>query len=104
MVVVYFPILLNQILFKRMKNEVDKKLVKFILQMINIIHTLQKMIKYFQKIIQKDIFIRQSGYLNSDNLEKDSDLNNFYDLEEMLKFVSDSLEVFPLYKLGRSSG
>ena len=31
-------------------------------------------------------------------LEKDSDLNKFYDLEEMLKFVSDSLEVFPLYK------
>ena len=28
---------------------------------------------------------------------KDSDLKKFYDLEEMLKFVSDSLEVFPLY-------
>ena len=35
---------------------------------------------------------------NSDDLEKDSDLKKFYDLEEMLKFVSDSLEVFPLYK------
>ena len=46
----------------------------------------------------KRIFtVRQSGYLNSDDLEKDSDLNKFYDLEEMLKFVSDSLEVFPLY-------
>ena len=41
---------------------------------------------------------RESGYLNSDDLEKDSDLNIFYDSEEMLKFVSDSLGVFPLYK------
>ena len=34
---------------------------------------------------------RESGYLNSDDLEKDSDLNKFYDLEEMLKFVSDKI-------------
>jgi len=47
----------------------------------------------------KRIFsVRQSGYLNSNELEIESDLNKFYDLEEMLKFVSDSLEVFPLYK------
>jgi len=47
----------------------------------------------------KRIFsVRQSGYLNSNELKIESDLNKFYDLEEMLKFVSDSLEVFPLYK------
>ena len=48
---------------------------------------------------KKNILLyRQSGYLNSDDLEKDSDLDKFFMiLEEMLKFVSDSLEVFPLY-------
>jgi len=84
---------------QRMKGEVDKKLNK-------IYFTNDKHNPYFTKDDKtlpedhpKRIFsIRQSGYLNSDNLEKDSDLNKFYDLEEMLKFVSDSLEVFPLYK------
>jgi len=84
---------------QRMKNEVDKKLSK-------IYFTNDKHNPYFTKDDKmlpenhpKRIFsVRQSGYLNSDNLEKDSDLNKFYDLEEMLKFVSDSLEVFPLYK------
>jgi len=82
-----------------MKDEVDKKLSK-------IYFTNDKHNPYFtkdDKILPenhpKRIFsVRQSGYLNSDNLEKDSDLNKFYDLEAMLKFVSDSLEVFPLYK------
>ncbi len=84
---------------QRMKDEVDKKLSK-------IYFTNDKHNPYFTKNDKmlpenhpKRIFsVRQSGYLNSDNLEKDSDLNKFYDLEEMLKFVSDSLEVFPLYK------
>jgi len=84
---------------RRMKNEVDRNLSK--------IHfTSDKHNPYFTKDDKtlhekhpKRIFsVRQSGYLNSNDLEKDSDLNKFYDLEEMLKFVSDSLEVFPLYK------
>jgi len=82
-----------------MKDEVNKKLSK-------IYFTNDKHNPYFTKDDKmlpenhpKKIFsVRQSGYLNSNNLEKDSDLNKFYDMEEMLKFVSDSLEVFPLYK------
>ena len=84
---------------QRMKDEVDRNLSK-------IYFTSDKHNPYFTKDDKtlyeehpKRIFtVRQSGYLNSDDLEKDSDLNKFYDLEEMLKFVSDSLEVFPLYK------
>jgi len=84
---------------RRMKDEVDRNLSK-------IYFTSDKHNPYFTKDDKtllkehpKRIFtVRQSGYLNSDDLEKDSDLNKFYDLEEMLKFVSDSLEVFPLYK------
>jgi len=83
---------------KKMKDEVDKNLGK-------IYFTSDKHNPYFTKDDKtlyeehpKRIFtVRQSGYLNSDDLEKDSDLNKFYDLEEMLKFVSDSLEAFPLY-------
>ena len=90
---------------KRMKDEVDKNLGK-------IYFTNDKHNPYFTKDDKtlheehpKRIFtVRQSGYLNSDDLEKDSDLNKFYDLEEMLKFVSDSLEVFPLLYVGRSLG
>ena len=84
---------------KRMKEEVDRNLGK-------IYFTSDKHNPYFTKEDKtlheehpKRIFtVRQSGYLNSDDLEKDSDLNKFYDLEEMIKFASDSLEVFPLYK------
>ena len=84
---------------RRMKEEVDRNLSK--------IHfTNDKHNPYFTKedeTLPKDhpkrIFsFRQSGYLNSDDLESESDLNTFYNLEEMLKFTSDSLEVFPLYK------
>jgi hypothetical protein len=83
---------------RKMKDEVDRNLSK-------IYFTSDKHNPYFTKDDKtlheehpKRIFtIRQSGYLNSDDLEKDSDLDKFYDLEEMLKFVSDSLEVFPLY-------
>ena len=83
---------------QRMKDEVDRNLSK-------IYFTSDKHNPYFTKDDKtlheehpKRIFtVRQSGYLNSDDLEKDSDLNKFYDLEEMLKFVSDSLEAFPLY-------
>jgi len=83
---------------QKMKDEVDRNLSK-------IYFTSDKHNPYFTKDDKtlheehpKRIFtVRQSGYLNSDDLEKDSDLNKFYDLEEMLKFVSDSLEVFPLY-------
>ena len=82
---------------KRMKEEVDRNLGK-------IYFTNDKHNPYFTKEDitlddkhPKRIFsVRQSGYLNSNDLEKDSDLNKFYDLEEMLKLVSDSLEVFPL--------
>jgi len=84
---------------QKMKDEVDRNLSK-------IYFTNDKHNPYFTKDDKtlheehpKRIFtVRQSGYLNSDDLEKNSDLNKFYDLEEMLKFVSDSLEVFPLYK------
>ena len=84
---------------KRMKEEIDRNLGK-------IYFTNDKHNPYFTKEDAtldekhpKRIFsLRQSGYLNSDDLEKDSDLNKFYDLEEMIKFASDSLEVFPLYK------
>ena len=84
---------------KRMKEEVDRNLGK-------IYFTNDKHNPYFTKEDAtldekhpKRIFsLRQSGYLNSDDLEKESDLNKFYDLEEMIKFASDSLEVFPLYK------
>ena len=84
---------------KRMKEEIDRNLGK-------IYFTNDKHNPYFTKEDStlnekhpKRIFsLRQSGYLNSDDLEKDSDLNKFYDLEEMIKFASDSLEVFPLYK------
>ena len=88
---------------KRMKDEAERNLEK--------VHwTKDSHNPYFTKddeTLPKDhpkrIFTyRESGYLNSDDLEKDSDLNKFYDLEEMLKFVSDSLEVFPLYTVGRS--
>ena len=41
---------------------------------------------------------RESGYINSDDLEEQSDLNKIYESEEMLKFISDSLGVFPLYR------
>ena len=83
---------------RKMKDEVDRNLSK-------IYFTSDKHNPYFTKDDKtlheehpKRIFtVRQSGYLNSDDLEKDSDLDKFYDLEEMLKFVSDSLEVFPLY-------
>jgi len=83
---------------QKMKDEVDRNLSK-------IYFTSDKHNPYFTKDDKtlpenhpKRIFtVRQSGYLNSDDLEKNSDLNKFYDLEEMLKFVSDSLEVFPLH-------
>jgi len=83
---------------QKMKDEVDRNLSK-------IYFTSDKHNPYFTKEDKtlheehpKRIYtVRKSGYLNSDDLEKDSDLNKFYDLEEMLKFVSDSLEVFPLY-------
>ena len=84
---------------RRMKKEVDRNLSK-------IYFTNDKHNPYFTKedeTLPKDhpkrIFsFRQSGYLNSDDLESESDLNTFYNLEEMLKFTSGSLEVFPLYK------
>jgi len=84
---------------RKMKDEVDRNLGK-------IYFTSDKHNPYFTKDDKtlpedhpKKIFsVRQSGYLNSNDLEIESDLNKFYDLEEMLKFTSDSLEVFPLYK------
>ena len=88
----------TQSLFK-MKEEVERNLNK--------IHwTKDSHNPYFTKDdpeLSKDhpkrIFtFRESGYLNSDDLETNSDLDTLYESEEMLKFVSDSLGVYPLYK------
>ena len=88
----------TQSLFK-MKEEVERNLNK--------IHwTKDSHNPYFTKDdpeLSKDhpkrIFtFRESGYLNSDDLETDSDLDTLYESDEMLKFVSDSLGVYPLYK------
>jgi len=93
------PKLIKPDSIRKMKDEVDRNLSK-------IYFTSDKHNPYFTKDDNalpedhpKRIFsVRQSGYLNSNELKIESDLNKFYDLEEMLKFVSDSLEVFPLYK------
>ena len=83
---------------KRMKDEVDRNLEKIYFTSDQHNPYFTKEDKTLNENHPKRIFtVRQSGYLNSDDLEKDSDLNKFYGLEEMLKFVSDSLEVFPLY-------
>lgn len=88
----------TQSLFK-MKEEVERNLNK--------IHwTKDSHNPYFTKDdpeLSKDhpkrIFtFRESGYLNSDDLEANSDLDALYESDEMLKFVSDSLGVYPLYK------
>ena len=83
---------------KIMKDEVDRNLEKIYFTSDQHNPYFTKEDKTLNENHPKRIFtVRQSGYLNSDDLEKDSDLNKFYGLEEMLKFVSDSLEVFPLY-------
>ncbi len=83
----------------RMKQEAERNLNK--------VHwTKDKHNPYFTKddeTLPKDhpkrIFtVRESGYLNSDDLEEDSDLNHLHYSDEMLKFVSDCLDVYPLYK------
>jgi len=83
----------------RMKQEAERNLNK--------VHwTKDKHNPYFIKddeTLPKDhpkrIFtIRESGYINSDDLEQNSDLNHLHDSDEMLKFVSDCLGVYPLYK------
>jgi len=82
----------------KMKDEVDRNLAKIYFTSDTHNPYFTKEDKTLHEEHPKRIFtVRQSGYLNSNDLEKDSDLNKFYDLEEMLKFVSDSLEVFPLY-------
>ena len=83
----------------KMKEEVERNLDK-------IYWTKDSHNPYFTKDdpeLSKDhpkrIFtFRESGYLNSDDLETDSDLDTLYESDEMLKFVSDSLGVYPLYK------
>ena len=83
----------------RMKQEAERKLNK-------VYWTKDKHNPYFIKddeTLPKDhpkrIFTaRESGYINSDDLEQDSDLNHLHDSDEMLKFVSDCLGVYPLYK------
>ena len=83
----------------RMKQEAERKLNK-------VYWTKDKHNPYFIKddeTLPKDhpkrIFtIRESGYINSDDLEQNSDLNHLHDSDEMLKFVSDCLGVYPLYK------
>ena len=86
---------------RRMKNEIDKNLSK-------IYFTNDKHNPYFTKEDitldenhPKRIFsVRQSGYLNSDDLEKDSELNKIYDLEDMLNFHPIVLK-FPLFISGQ---
>ena len=83
----------------KMKEEVERNLNK-------IYWTKDSHNPYFTKDdpeLSKDhpkrIFtFRESGYLNSDDLETNSDLDTLYESDEMLKFVSDSLGVYPLYK------
>ena len=92
------PNFINPDSIRKMKDEVDRNLSK-------IYFTNDKHNPYFTKDDKtlpenhpkRILTVRQSGYLNSDDLEKSSDLNKFYDLEEMLKFTSDSLEIFPLH-------
>jgi len=82
----------------RMKQEAERKLNK-------VYWTKDKHNPYFIKddeTLPKDhpkrIFtVRESGYINSDDLEQNSDLNHLHDSDEMLKFVSDCLGVYPLY-------
>ena len=94
----YKKLIEKQSLYK-MKEELDRNLNK--------IHwTKDSHNPYFTKDdpeLSKDhpkrIFtFRESGYLNSDDLEANSDLDTLYESDEMLKFVSDSLGVYPLYK------
>ena len=90
---------IKEVSINRMKQEAERKLNK--------VHwTKDKHNPYFTKddeTLPKDhpkrIFTaRESGYINSDDLEQDSDLNHLHDSDEMLKFVSDCLGVYPLYK------
>ena len=90
---------IKEVSINRMKQEAEHKLNK--------VHwTKDKHNPYFTKddeTLPKDhpkrIFTaRESGYINSDDLEQDSDLNHLHDSDEMLKFVSDCLGVYPLYK------
>ncbi len=47
----------------------------------------------------KRIFMeRDNGYLNSDLFEKNSEMKFLYEQEELLKFVSACLGVFPIYR------
>ena len=90
---------IKEVSINRMKQEAERKLNK-------VYWTKDKHNPYFIKddeTLPKDhpkrIFtIRESGYINSDDLEQDSDLNHLHDSDEMLKFVSDCLGVYPLYK------
>jgi len=90
---------IKEVSINRMKQEAERKLNK--------VHwTKDKHNPYFIKddeTLPKDhpkrIFtVRESGYINSDDLEQNSDLNHLHDSDEMLKFVSDCLGVYPLYK------
>ena len=83
----------------KMKNEVERNINK-------IYFTQEKHNPYFTKedtnlppnnpkiIFEK----RESGYLNSNDLEGNSDLKYIYEQYELLKFVSDCLGVSPIYK------
>ena len=90
---------IKEVSINRMKQEAERKLNK-------VYWTKDKHNPYFIKddeTLPKDhpkrIFtVRESGYINSDDLEQNSDLNHLHDSDEMLKFVSDCLGVYPLYK------
>ena len=82
-----------------MKEEVERNLPKTHWTKDNHNPYFSKDDENLSKDHPKRIFsFRESGYINSDDLEKDSDLNAIYESDEMLKFVSDSLGVYPLYK------
>ena len=84
---------------KRMKEEVERNLPKTHWTKDHHNPYFSKDDENLSKDHPKRIFsFRESGYINSDDLEKDSDLNAIYESDEMLKFVSDSLGVYPLYK------
>ena len=84
---------------KRMKEEVERNLPKTHWTKDHHNPYFSKDDENLSKDHPKRVFsFRESGYINSDDLEEQSDLNKIYESEEMLKFVSDSLGVFPLYR------
>ena len=84
---------------KRMKEEVERNLPKTHWTKDHHNPYFSKDDENLSKDHPKRVFsFRESGYINSDDLEEQSDLNKIYESEEMIKIISDSLGVFPLYR------